>query len=104
LEKKTYYISVGAGEILEPEDVTGNFEFEISATEEEVDKLQELFEDKEIDEEDTAVRALTPYREYHNDPENDAYDWTLVEIYKMLHELGTPDTRKHIETMNILPH
>ncbi|MBU7320664.1 hypothetical protein [Paenibacillus oleatilyticus] len=103
MEKKTYYIAVGSGEILEPEDVTGNFEFEIQATEEEVDKLQEIFEELAMNEEDTAVRAMIPYREYHADKENDAYDWNLTEIYRMLHELGTPDTRKHIEAMNVLP-
>ncbi|MCP1311840.1 hypothetical protein [Paenibacillus tyrfis] len=97
MEKKTYYIAVGSGEVLEPEDVTGNFEFEIRATEEEVDKLQEKFEELAIHEEDTAVRAAIPYRQNHSDEEN------LTEIYQMLHELGTPDTRRHIEAMNVLP-
>ncbi len=103
MEKKTYYIAVGSGEILEPEDVTGNFEFEIRATEEEVDKLQEIFEELAMNEEDTAARALIPFREYHLDKENDAYDWNLTELYRMLHELGTPDTKSHIEAMNVLP-
>lgn len=103
MEKKTYYIAVGSGEILEPEDVTGNFEFEILATEEEVDQLQEVFEELAMNEEDTAVRAMIPFREYHLDKENDVYDWNLTELYRMLHKLGTPDTKRHIEAMNVLP-
>ncbi|WP_281886179.1 hypothetical protein [Paenibacillus sp. YYML68] len=104
MDKKTYYVAVsaGTGQIVEPEQMNGNFEFEILATNEEIEKLSELFEDKEKEEEDSAVRALTPYRLYHNDKENDAYDETLLDIYSMLHELGTPATRKHIESMGIL--
>ncbi|SCW32899.1 hypothetical protein SAMN04487970_100329 [Paenibacillus tianmuensis] len=103
MEKKTYYIAVGSGEMQEPEEATGNFEFEIQATEEEVDKLQDMFEELAMNEEDTAVRATIQYREYRSDKENDAHDGNLTEIYRMLHELGTPDTRKHIEAMNVLP-
>ena len=102
MEKKTYYIAVGSGEILEPEDMTGNFEFEILASEEDIDKLQELFEDTAMTEEDTAVRAMIPYRLFHKDKENDAYDINLQQIYRMIHDLGTPETKKHIERMNVL--
>ncbi|MCP3775084.1 hypothetical protein NLX71_17565 [Paenibacillus sp. MZ04-78.2] len=100
MEKKTYYIAVGSGEKQEPEEATGNFEFEIQATEEEVDKLQDMFEELALNEENTAVRATMPYREYRSDKENDEH---LTGIYRMLHELGTPDTRRHIEAMNVLP-
>ncbi|MFB6367491.1 hypothetical protein ACFCP7_26285 [Paenibacillus elgii] len=100
MEKKTYYIAVGSGEVQEPEEATGNFEFEIQATEEEVDKLQDMFEELAMNEEDTAMRATIPYREYRPDKESDG---NLTEIYRMLHELGTPDTRRHIEAMNVLP-
>ncbi|WP_426452398.1 hypothetical protein ACP26L_10090 [Paenibacillus sp. S-38] len=102
MDKKTYYIAVGSGEILEPADSTGNFEFEIQATDEEIDQLAELFEDQDDAEGDTAVRAVIPYRLYHKDKENDVYDANLEEIYRMLHKLGTPETRSHIESMNIL--
>lgn len=44
MDKKTYYINVGTGEVLEDKGAL-SFEFEISATEEEIDKLQELFEE-----------------------------------------------------------
>ncbi|KEQ21610.1 hypothetical protein [Paenibacillus tyrfis] len=100
MEKKTYYIAVGSGEMPEPEEATGNFEFEIQATKEEVDKLQEMFEELATNEEDTAVRATISNR---SDKENELSDWNLTEIYRMLHELGTPDTRRHIEAMHVLP-
>lgn len=99
MEKKTYYIAVGSGEMPEPEEATGNFKFEIQATEEEVVKLQEMFEELTTNEEDTAMRATISNR---SDKENNADGWSLTEIYRMLHELGTPDTRKHIEAMNVI--
>lgn len=100
--KKTFYIAVGSGEILEPSNMLGNFEFEIRATEEERDQLEELFEESMEAQEDTGIRAHIPFREYHNDKENDAADYYLKQIYRKLHELGTPETRSHIESMNIL--
>jgi hypothetical protein len=102
LEKKTYYVSVGGGEILEPSNMLGNYELEIEATEEEIDLLSELFEESEEAGQDTAARAIIPYRLYHNDKENDAYDDNLIEIYRKLHELGTEETKRHIESMGIL--
>ncbi|PZE20921.1 hypothetical protein [Paenibacillus xerothermodurans] len=102
-QKKTYYVAVGTGEILEPHNMGGNFEFEIRATDEQIDQLAALFEESQEAQDDTAVRAHIPYREYHNDKENDAADYYLRQIYRKLHELGTAETRAHIERMNVLP-
>ncbi|TDF95900.1 hypothetical protein [Paenibacillus piri] len=101
-KKKTFYIAVGSGEILEPADMLGNFEFEIRATDEECDQLQELFEESQEANDDTIARAMIMAREYHLDKENDAADYYLTQIYRKLHELGTPETRKHIEKMDVL--
>jgi len=102
-EKKTFYVSVGHGEILEPSSMTGNFEFEINATDEERNQLEELFEESLEAQDDTVARAMIPMREYHNDKENDAADYYLTQIYAKLHELGTSETKSHIESMNVLP-
>lgn len=102
MEKKTYYIAVGSGEILEAEHVVGNYEFEIEATEEEIVQLENLFEDLNEDTQATMYRAHIPYRLYHHDNDNDWYDLHLVEIYRKLHELGTEETKQHIESMGIM--
>lgn len=103
MDKKKYYVSVKSESIMDHQDESP-FEFEIEATEREVIQLQELFE--EIDDMDnvTAIRAHIPYVQYHDDPENDAYDAKLVEIYSKLHQLGTSETKQHIESMGILQH
>lgn len=100
MDKKTYYVSVGSGDIVRREDAT-NFEFEIQANDEELNKLEELFEDKEEAETGSARRAVTPYYDYHHDGENDAYDASLKDIYKLIHSLGTPETKAHIESMHL---
>jgi hypothetical protein len=102
MEKKTYYVAVGSGEVLENKGDVANYEFEIQATDEELDKLQELFERTDNAAQGTLVRGATPYKEYSFDKENDQYDDDLQDIYRMLHDLGNEATRKHIESMNIL--
>lgn len=101
MDKKTYYVSVQSESIMENQGDSG-YEFEIKASEREVGKLQELFEELDDWDNATAVRAHIPYVQYHDDPENDAYDKYLQAIYQKIHELGTPDTRQHIESMGIL--
>lgn len=102
MEKTTYYVSVGSGDILQ-DPKAASFEFEIRATPEELNELEELFEERAEASYGTARRAVIPYVEYHHDKENDAYDRSMRDIYLLLHRLGTPETRRHIESMNILP-
>lgn len=101
MEKKTYYVSVQAGTLLEEEGAAA-FEFEIEATEHDVERLAELFEDMKIVDEHSSVRAHLPVLQYHVDVENDAYDEKITEVYRELHRLGTASTKHHIERMGIL--
>lgn len=100
-DKKTYYISVQAQTMLEEQGAAA-YEFEIRATEQDVARLAELFEDQMENEHETAERAVIPGIPYHQDAENDAYDATLKDIYHAIYELGTPETRRHIDSMGIL--
>lgn len=99
--KKTYYISVQADSILLNKGDAA-FEFEIEATEKEVVELQELFDGKEQSDNYAFGRAHVPWKPYHEDESNDVYDKYLLEIYRTIHRLGTPETKRHIERMNIL--
>jgi len=101
MEKRNYYVTVETGEIL-ADQTASTYQFVIEANEQERRKLEELFEiahDKELD---TIPRAATPAVAYHDDAENHAYDDALRDIYRTLHQLGTEETRQHIESMNIL--
>lgn len=101
MEKKTYYVSVQSGAVLEDRGATP-FEFEIRATEKEIAQLQELFEYKEDAENLNFAHSFVPGIPYHQAEENDLYDTGLQSVYRMIHRLGTDRTRKQIEEMGIL--
>lgn len=100
LEKKTYYVSVGAGQVLLDKEAAP-FELVIRANEEELNKLQELFE--ETSSADEAAALTFSGSPTVSDPVEDAtYDGLMRDIYRLLHELGTDETKRHIESMGIL--
>jgi len=100
-DKRTYYVSVQSETVMEQQGDAA-YEFEIQATEREVGQLQEMFESLEDTDDIASVRAHIPYVQYHNDEVNDSYDEQLKAIYRKIHELGTPETKAHIESMGIL--
>lgn len=100
--KKTYYIDISSGEISQSSSAS-SWNFKIEATDEEITQLREEFNynyDMDIQ---NFIRAHIPFDEYHNDKENHAQDQSLIRIYEMLHRLGDNETKKHIESMGILP-
>ena len=100
-DKRTYYISVQSDSILKNKEDAA-FEFEIQATEQQISRLQELFDSKSEADNYGFGRAHVPFLEYSHDKTNDAYDYYLAESYRMIHELGTPETKRMIESMNVL--
>ena len=99
--KKTWYVSVQAGTVLENRGDAA-YEFEIRATEKEANKLREQIELKEKADENTFYRAHIPVVPYHEDQENDAYDASLKRIYEMIYAFGTESTKMHMESMKML--
>ncbi len=102
-QKHDYYIEVATGEISRS-STDSPWNFKISATDEEITKLREVFDSNHSTDWQNFYRAHVPYVQYHFDKENDAYDENLVQIYKMIHELGDKDAKEHIEGMGILDH
>lgn len=99
MEKRPYYINVESGEIL-PVKTASTFQFEISASDEDVRKLAKMFDEMESTANDTFVRSHLPYVPYSNDRDNDRYDVKLREVYQLIHDLGQEETRNFIETMS----
>lgn len=100
MEKRPYYISVQAKTImLNQGDAT--YEFEIMATDEEIDQLYELFEVLDEYEQGTYIRSHVPALPYHHDSYNDACDDTLKEIYLLIGKLGSKQTSEHIASMDL---
>ncbi|MFC5468354.1 hypothetical protein ACFPPD_06455 [Cohnella suwonensis] len=98
--KKTYYVAVGAKSVLADKE-SASFEFAIRADEDEVRQLQELFEELQDSDEDKALHFEgNPL--VSNDSDDETYNALFEDVYRMLHKLGTHETRKHIESMGIL--
>jgi hypothetical protein len=102
MEKKRYYVSVQAGTILEKQG-DASYELEIEATPEELEKLTDIFEEMENFDLASSIQIATAVTiAYHHDESNDGYDYYLKEVYSLIYQLGTEQTKQHIRTMNIL--
>jgi hypothetical protein len=101
MDRKTYYVTVQHAEIME-DPTAFNFDFVIEANDEELDQLQELFENTAEAELSTYRRVYIPSPIDQFDEENTFYDDNLREVYKKIHQLGHPETKAQIEKMHIL--
>jgi len=100
--KKTYYIAIANGEIFSRED-SSPWNFKISATDDEITLLRDLFDENHANEWENFIRAHIPFIEYHHDKENTQYDQKLQKIYGVIYSLGDQEAREHIAGMGILP-
>lgn len=100
--KKTYYIDIGSGSISQSIS-SSSWNFKIEANDEEITLLRKYFDQNYSTEWKNFFRAHVPYLQYHYDHENDAYDETMLKIYKLIYELGDAEAKQHITTMGVLP-
>ncbi|WP_066192629.1 MULTISPECIES: hydrolase [Gracilibacillus] len=96
MEKRQYYVNIGTKEISQI-PYGNNATYTIKATGEEVFLLREKFNEIQQDEMGTFVRSHIPFMQYHQDPENQEYDNDLQEIYQMIYQLATPETRQALQ-------
>lgn len=99
--KKPYYIAIASGQIMKTA-TDSPWDFTIEANDDEITKLREFFDQNYSTEWQNFARAHVPYVQYHYDRENDAYDETLQQIYKMIYELGNDEAKQHIRSMGII--
>lgn len=98
--RRTYYVAVGAKQVLEDPKAAA-FEFSIRANDEELNKLVVLFDEIQDSDEDNAFH-FSGWPSVSDDPENATYNALFKDIYQLLYELGTSETKRHIETLNII--
>jgi hypothetical protein len=101
-KRKTYYVALGAGQILEDREAAP-FEYEIRANEEELNKLQELFEELASADEATASHMMSAVLVSASDEDMNAdYDHQFQKVYQLIYELGTEKTKRHIESIGVV--
>jgi len=104
MDRNIYWVSVANHEIV-PRGAGNNHEFEIEASEEELDQLRELFDEADQIDNGLMKRAGTPYEVFTpsgQEVKTLPYDQQLKEIYSAIYKLGLPETKHHIMGMNIL--
>jgi hypothetical protein len=104
MDKNIYWVSVANHEIV-PRGDGANHEFEIEASDEELDELRELFDEADQIDNSLAKRAVTPFEVYTpmgQEVKTLPYDKQLREIYSAIYMLGLPETKNHIMGMKIL--
>jgi len=99
--KKTYYITVGNGQISQLSTVSA-WDFKIEATDEEIVQLREYFDQVYSADFQGFLRAHTPYVQYHYDRENDAIDDINKKIYRMIYELGDEEAKELIRSQQLM--
>jgi len=100
MEKQRYYVSISAGVVGTEPALTD--QLTVLATDGERDRLIALLERERKALEDTVVRAPIPYKSADRDPATRRYNDGLLEIYRYVYRIGTLETRRHIEYMDIL--
>jgi hypothetical protein len=104
MDKKTYYITLHTGfttgEIREEKN-DASYDYAIEASPEEAYQLHRYFEEASGSDFWGYLHSHISLTNVLMDRDNDQYDRNLVEIYRMIYNLGTPQTKQQIEDMGI---
>jgi len=101
LEKATYYVTVDGSIHMEQNLDDAPYDFEIIATDSEIQELQTLFQRAYNEDFATFIKAHLPYRTEDRAKENRDVDQYIHEIYTTIHRLGCEETRKRIEELGL---
>lgn len=94
-----YFIGISNGTITQ-KNADQNAAYTIYANDEELKEIRRKLEKMEDASLSSFLRAHIPIKPYHEDPQNDAYDDGLNELFQMLYELGDEQTKDHIRSLD----
>ncbi|QHW33833.1 hypothetical protein GZH47_25570 [Paenibacillus rhizovicinus] len=96
-----YYVSISAKTIQEEAPETDHLA--IQADERQLVILKRKLEREEHNDEITSGRAIIPFKSAEKDPATEEFSDDLLDLYAYIYELGTPETKAHIESLRLLP-
>ncbi|TJY42016.1 hypothetical protein E5161_12555 [Cohnella pontilimi] len=100
MDKERYYVSVSAHTITTEPSMTD--QLTVLATPRERDHLATLLQQEEQADDETHMRAIIPYKSADHDQATKHYNSNLLHIYKYIYKIGTTETKRHIEYMDII--
>jgi hypothetical protein len=102
MDKKTYYVTVD-GTIHEEQLLDdAPYDYAIEASDEEIQALQSLFDETYDHDWHTFVEAHLPYKTEKRQQASLEVDENVREIYKMIYQLGTEETKQSIASLGLL--
>ncbi|WP_373896007.1 hypothetical protein ACUL41_10500 [Virgibacillus natechei] len=101
-ERKNYFVTVDTEDIREVSIPGNEIEYEIIATHDEVEEIEELFMKKDTDAKNATKYIGKPFDEWGADDERKIYDDHLINIYQRINELGTDKTKSKIKELGII--
>ncbi|WP_037465563.1 hypothetical protein [Shimazuella kribbensis] len=102
MEKETYYVTVDGTIHSEKLLDDAPYDFEIQATEDEINNLQDLFQRTYNNDWDTYVQAHLPYLTDERQKASTDVDQNIKEIYEAIYRLGSDETKRSIEGLGLL--
>lgn len=98
--KQLYYVSLETQTINEV-PIPDGYSYEIFATPDEIKQIRLLFKTLENLSKDALKHLAVPFNEYSVDEDRESYSDYLLEIYELLYQLGTEQTKQNIEETGI---
>lgn len=100
MDKQRYFVSVSASMVGTEPSLTD--QLTILATEDERNYLLRLLNQEQKNIEKTYLRAHIPYKTADHDKATNQFNDSMIEIYRYIYQVGTIETKRHIEYMDIL--
>jgi hypothetical protein len=101
MDKERYYVSVSTYMVGKEPSLTD--QFVVLATEEERNRLLALLNREQKAIEQIYIREQLPYTSADHDKQSSRDLGNREEIYRCIYKIGTIETKRHIEYMDILP-
>ncbi|PAV29990.1 hypothetical protein CIL05_08925 [Virgibacillus profundi] len=99
--RKHYFVTVDTQDIREISIPDSGIEFEIIASQNEIEEIEKLFMKKNKNAKKAVQYLAKPFDERGADSEREGYDEHLMEIYRKINELGTMQTKEKIKEIGL---
>lgn len=101
--KKQYFVSIAEQEITDIPIPGQGADYEIMASDQDIEKIKQLFQSADQHEKDASTYIiLKPFDEWGVDDNREGYSRDIQEVYEMIYQLGTEDTKNKISQLGIL--
>lgn len=100
-ERKQFFISIDKEDVHET-SVPDGIEYEVIATQDEINEIRNLFEQKDKDTKNAVKFLAKPFNESGADKERKKYDDHLMTIFQRIYDLGTKKTKEEIKEQGII--